>query len=339
MLKSEDLTFVEFLHREEMRRRRHASEDRMANEQEQIIEDYMRLESALKSLNDGMGVQINFIDSNRLFSSPENRERNRAVRNISEERGIYGRRIYEEPVSVERENIVNFSKALQFQIRGIRQKYSDVSEMKDRDFPDRLVQYVFSERDSLTEEEIAKKLIELEKIREDLEKVGLVSEGKTTTLPKNKNLDPTMLKFYSQYIEDNEDKLKIFDGMKRKLELFLDIINNKTKFSNKVMRIDKNRGVVFESTLATKKRDIPLDKLSSGEKHDFILFYQLIFHSKRNSIVLIDEPEISLHVAWQMEFVGVIKKICELNGIQAIIATHSPDIVNGNNDILVSLGE
>ena len=107
------------------------------------------------------------------------------------------------------------------------------------------------------------------------------------------------------------------------------------------MRIDNRRGVVFEpiESSEAEKRIIPLDKLSSGEKHDFILFYEFIFKATENSIVLIDEPEISLHVAWQMEFVNELSKICDMNGIQAVIATHSPDIVNGNNDILVSLGE
>lgn len=84
--------------------------------------------------------------------------------------------------------------------------------------------------------------------------------------------------------------------------------------------------------------EIQLQKLSSGEKHDFILFYELIFNSDKKSIFLIDEPEISLHVAWQVEYVKILEEICKMNGIQAIIATHSPDIVNGRDDLLISLG-
>ena len=81
-----------------------------------------------------------------------------------------------------------------------------------------------------------------------------------------------------------------------------------------------------------------MEKLSSGEKHDFIMFYELIFNADRTSVFLIDEPEISLHVAWQMEFIDILERICKLNGTQAIIATHSPDIVNGHDDLLISLG-
>ncbi len=133
----------------------------------------------------------------------------------------------------------------------------------------------------------------------------------------------------------------MYDTIKAKLELFIEIINTKTVFSNKQMRIDnEKKGVVFEplESKSGKKHVIPLEKLSSGEKHDFIMFYELIFNADRTSVFLIDEPEISLHVAWQMEFIDILERICKLNGTQAIIATHSPDIVNGHDDLLISLG-
>ena len=68
------------------------------------------------------------------------------------------------------------------------------------------------------------------------------------------------------------------------------------------------------------------------------MFYELIFNSDEKSVFLIDEPEISLHVAWQVEYVKILEDICNQNGMQSIIATHSPDIVNGRNDLLISLG-
>ena len=44
-----------------------------------------------------------------------------------------------------------------------------------------------------------------------------------------------------------------------------------------------------------------------------------------NSIILIDEPELSLHPKWQQQIVDVYKKIGKNN--QIIIATHSPHIL------------
>ena len=58
------------------------------------------------------------------------------------------------------------------------------------------------------------------------------------------------------------------------------------------------------------------------------------------NVLLIDEPEISLHVAWQKEILDDLKKIVELNkNIQVIVSTHSPQIISGNLDIQIDLGE
>ena len=67
--------------------------------------------------------------------------------------------------------------------------------------------------------------------------------------------------------------------------------------------------------------------MSSGEKQIFIIFASLIFGLKNNKsgIYIIDEPEASLHLKWQREFVS---SILEINpNIQLIFATHSPEIV------------
>ena len=39
--------------------------------------------------------------------------------------------------------------------------------------------------------------------------------------------------------------------------------------------------------------------LSSGELHLFIIFYEIIFNTYKNSLILIDEPELSFHISWQ----------------------------------------
>jgi len=44
-------------------------------------------------------------------------------------------------------------------------------------------------------------------------------------------------------------------------------------------------------------------------------------------ILLIDEPEISLHVIWQEEFMADLEEIAKVRKQQMIIATHSPQII------------
>lgn len=81
------------------------------------------------------------------------------------------------------------------------------------------------------------------------------------------------------------------------------------------------------------------DFLSSGEQQELVLLYKLIFKGEKEKIILIDEPEISLNVSWQREFLDDMKKIVEMNGFSILIATHSPQIINDNWDLVESLGD
>lgn len=54
---------------------------------------------------------------------------------------------------------------------------------------------------------------------------------------------------------------------------------------------------------------------------------------------LIDEPEISLHITWQKQFLGDLLEVSKLIALHAIVATHSPQIVSSHLDIQIDLGE
>ena len=331
----------DFIQRTEMRRRRIPVEERK--------EDPFNLTKSFEKLNQELEkirneLEINFIDSNRLYSHSRRNNSRRGFRNEQRIDGrIYreDRTSYGEDRTLEgaNENILRDAKDINERILAVRQQYSLEAEKLDRNFPDRLVEFVESTNIAFTNEQIIEGLAELEKKRIELENAGLVFIGKKS-LSSTEVKDETMRKFYTLYNQDTLTKLSYYDKIKQKLELFLDIINSYTSFSNKILKIDYKKGLVFEAkeSHSENKHYIPLAALSSGEKHDFIMFYELIFNSGENSVFLIDEPEISLHVAWQMEFINILQKICSLNGMQAIIATHSPDIVNGHDDLLISLG-
>ncbi|WP_026667671.1 AAA family ATPase [Butyrivibrio sp. AE2005] len=286
-------------------------------------------------------LSLNIINSNRLFINEPSHDPygNKYVNN---KMYFLPDEYIEEDLSGNnrKEVIISDADNILTKMQNARQKYSIISESIDRNFPNRLVECV-EDKNYLpyNDSEIKDKLKSLEEKRLELQNAGLLQPGKNTLTPAG-DIDDTMRKFYTLYINDSFRKLKLYDDIKSKLELFIDIINTKTAFSNKKMVIDTQKGVFFEpiQSKTGKKHDIPLEKLSSGEKHDFIMFYELIFNSKKNSIVLIDEPEISLHVAWQMQFINILERICVLNNIQVIVATHSPDIATGHEDLLISLG-
>ena len=78
-----------------------------------------------------------------------------------------------------------------------------------------------------------------------------------------------------------------------------------------------------------------INYLSSGEKQLFLRTLSIKMLEPKNSIILIDEPELSLHPKWQQRIIEVYKKIGENN--QIIVATHSPHILGSvsNENIFI----
>jgi predicted ATP-dependent endonuclease of OLD family len=69
-------------------------------------------------------------------------------------------------------------------------------------------------------------------------------------------------------------------------------------------------------------------ELSSGEKQIIIMIAHLIFEEdqKPSGVFIIDEPELSLHIAWQEIFIDSITEASPKT--QFILATHSPSIIS-----------
>jgi predicted ATP-binding protein involved in virulence len=84
--------------------------------------------------------------------------------------------------------------------------------------------------------------------------------------------------------------------------------------------------------------DIPVSGLSTGEQHELVLLYNLLFRVEAGTLVLIDEPEISLHVTWQKTFIDDVLRVAELSKFRFVVATHSPQIIGSWWSRTVELG-
>lgn len=104
-------------------------------------------------------------------------------------------------------------------------------------------------------------------------------------------------------------------------------IIERCEFANKRLDINEKFGMRFVANdeLETK---LSLDQLSSGERHIIIQVYELLFKAQDGTLVMIDEPELSLHMMWQMNYLKNLEEIINLRGFQCIVATHSPQIFN-----------
>lgn len=85
---------------------------------------------------------------------------------------------------------------------------------------------------------------------------------------------------------------------------------------------DENSMPIFTDSSGKK---FGINELSSGEKQLFLRTLAIKMLEPENSIIMIDEPELSLHPKWQQKIIDVYKKIGKNN--QIILATHSPHIL------------
>ncbi len=73
------------------------------------------------------------------------------------------------------------------------------------------------------------------------------------------------------------------------------------------------------------------ESLSSGERQLLYIILKVVNCKDSDAIILMDEPEISLHLSWQEMLIDVVREINPL--AQLIIVTHSPGIImNGYRD-------
>lgn len=105
----------------------------------------------------------------------------------------------------------------------------------------------------------------------------------------------------------------------KKKKLFTETINR--LFSPTDKKLDENDNGIL---LLNDGDKITTTQLSSGEKQLLIILLTVLCQDEKPSILLMDEPELSLHFSWQYELVKIIR---ELNpNCQLIIATHSSSI-------------
>lgn len=153
----------------------------------------------------------------------------------------------------------------------------------------------------------------------------------TVDLSANSRLNYTTMEgeganMLDSYIEMELNKLYLNgDGVKR--TVFRRIMNTYLKDSAKRIRRTSSE-IIIE---CKRSGDLTYKALSSGERQLLYMMLKVVNSRGNNTIILMDEPEISLHLNWQENLIDSIKEINPK--AQLIIVTHSPGIVmNGYRD-------
>ena len=140
------------------------------------------------------------------------------------------------------------------------------------------------------------------------------------------------LKFRINSLKDFERELllgKFYDTImlsKQQLEFHIFLVQNK----HKILEMLDNKIISISEFYFFKNNEkIPFDDCSSGEKHLLFSLSGILCNIKPTSLVLIDEPEISLHPEWQTQYIGFIKNLfSSYCSCHFIIASHSHYLVS-----------
>ena len=119
-----------------------------------------------------------------------------------------------------------------------------------------------------------------------------------------------------------------------RIDKFFELIDSLFLMTGKSIDIDDKNRVIFRKG----KQIIDMEKLSAGEKQILLLLFTLFLMEDRSTVLLLDEPEISLHIEWQDR---LIQLMLDLNpNCQIIMTTHSPNIfADGWEDKLVFISD
>lgn len=218
-----------------------------------------------------------------------------------------------------------YADEMKIRLQKLQQEYGQKAAELDQSYPYRLVDnfedMVFSKAELTSS---SKMLEALDEKREQLVDAGLLNRTQWQSRQLNTNFKSAYaLKAITLYIADTKEKFAIFNDELKRIELFRKLINE--RFLKKEITVNASDGFLVRSTITGS--EIPLERLSSGEQHLLVQYFSLIFRLKEGTVVLIDEPEISLHVSWQKRYISEMMKIVKLNRMKVIIATHSPTLI------------
>ncbi len=212
--------------------------------------------------------------------------------------------------------------------------YASESQRLDRDFPQRVVSAMASEEE-IPVQRIEELLRDVEKERVALQAVGLLPRDLSAEAFQGLPLhEPNVRPVIETFIQDTRKKFAVLADLRDRLTLFADFLNQ--HYENKRVVPQPREGFRVEIE-GDGDRVVSPGRLSSGEQQILVLAYEVLFKSEPQTLVLIDEPELSLHVLWQDTFIDDLARMGNVRNLQFILATHSPSLIGGRDDLKRSL--
>ncbi len=118
----------------------------------------------------------------------------------------------------------------------------------------------------------------------------------------------------------NPDDQRLATELTKPKKMFQDLVDELFAPTAKTIVRDSNE-ILFNQY----GEKIPPYMLSSGEKQLLVIMLTALVQEGRHCVMLMDEPEISLHIEWQQRLITLIRTLNP--NTQIILCTHSPAII------------
>lgn len=169
------------------------------------------------------------------------------------------------------------------------------------------------------------------------------------TFSKRKKENPIWsIPYYNNNFRDNPEKLEEIVSFLNYISNSKNGLEHKRRSPAKILPIDifntdldfkhfelighlENLDIINLDGIKVRKSNssLSINEVSSGEYHLLISLIGMFASISQNSLVLIDEPEISLHPNWQMRYISFLKQVfSKFSTAHFILTTHSHFIVS-----------
>lgn len=218
-------------------------------------------------------------------------------------------------------------------IREADSAYARASQQADRRLPNQILKAMTSGGEP-TEAELNELIVKAEARRDDLKLVGLLDIGNYERELRPGSLsDPNVRRVMREVLRSTIAKLTVLDELESRLTSFKAFLDQ--RFSIKSVVLDRHEGTKFR--LANGEVVRPR-QLSSGEQQMMVLAYEILFKSSEGTLIIVDEPELSLHMLWQDSLIEDLQRMSAASDVHFLMATHSPMILAGHPDLERPLG-
>ncbi|CAL8977585.1 Vitamin B12 import ATP-binding protein BtuD [Propionicimonas sp. T2.31MG-18] len=211
-------------------------------------------------------------------------------------------------------------------------QYARASQRIDREFPSAVIAEL--KKAPPERETVAQLADAVNAQRERMRNVGLLDRDATVgmALPLHEE-NQHLLTVVSSFLKSTQAKLEGLDDLADRLTAFKEFLD--AMFVGKAVSLMREDGLGFH----VGDSRIRANQLSSGEQQMVVLAHKILFETEPGTLVIIDEPEISLHIRWQDQLLGHLIDMGARSSLQFLMATHSPMILASHPEMERSLDD